>query len=55
MHYIKFGAQEGRKAGPLFDTHFYLEQNPDVADSGINPLIHYIEYGIKEGRKSIKD
>jgi len=55
MHYIKFGAREGRKAGPLFDTHFYLEQNPDVADSGINPLIHYIEYGIKEGRKSIKD
>ncbi|MBC7752125.1 MAG: glycosyltransferase [Candidatus Saccharibacteria bacterium] len=34
----------------LFDTDWYLEQNPDVAESGIDPYTHYINYGKKEGR-----
>jgi len=38
------------KNSSLFDTSFYLEQNPDVALSGVNPIIHYIVFGTKEGR-----
>ena len=35
---------------PLFDASFYLEQNPDVAASGIDPFQHYLEHGAAEGR-----
>ena len=35
---------------PLFDSEWYLQQNPDVAAAGINPLQHYMAYGWKEGR-----
>lgn len=34
----------------LFDPEWYLESNPDVAESGINPLEHYYFNGFKEGR-----
>ena len=34
----------------LFDSKYYLENNPDVAAAGINPLYHYLAYGIAEGR-----
>ena len=34
----------------LFNANFYLEQNPDVAASGIDPLKHYAETGRFEGR-----
>jgi len=47
-HYLEHGAAEGRNPGPLFDTKFYLKQNPDVAASGMNPLVHYILHGAKE-------
>ena len=43
----------GRKAvilTRLFDTAFYLAQNPDVAQAQVNPLLHYINVGWKEGR-----
>lgn len=33
-----------------FDADWYLEQNPDVAASGVNPLEHYLLYGKKEHR-----
>lgn len=33
-----------------FDAEFYLECNPDVAKSGMDPIIHFIEFGAKEGR-----
>ena len=49
-HYLEHGAAEGRNPHPLFDTNFYLEQNPDVVADGANPLVHYITYGAKEGR-----
>ncbi len=50
LHYLKFGAREGRRPGPLFDAAFYLSQNPDVAKSGVNPLLHYCRNGAEEGR-----
>jgi GT2 family glycosyltransferase len=50
IHYIKYGAREGRNPNPYFDTTFYLNRYEDVAKSKINPLLHYILYGAKEGR-----
>ncbi len=38
----------------LFDTNYYLEQNPDVAESDIDPIMHYTLYGAKEGRSPAK-
>ena len=35
---------------PGFDAAFYLEQNPDVAASGIDPFEHFCTFGLKEGR-----
>jgi Glycosyl transferases group 1 len=37
------------KAG-LFDSRWYLTQNPEVAQAGIDPLVHYVDCGTWEGR-----
>lgn len=50
LHYIFYGAREGRDPHPLFDTDWYLNMNADVAESGLNPLAHYIAHGAHEGR-----
>ncbi len=34
----------------LFDRNYYLQQNPDVAKAGIDPLAHYFSRGAYEGR-----
>ena len=34
----------------LFDADGYLRQNPDVAETTIDPLIHYLLHGLGEGR-----
>ena len=34
----------------FFDEDRYLEENPDVAQAGIDPLLHYLLYGGFEGR-----
>ena len=34
----------------LFDSDWYLKTYPDVADSGVNPLVHYLDIGGFEGR-----
>ncbi|PYJ68600.1 MAG: hypothetical protein DME75_12690, partial [Verrucomicrobia bacterium] len=38
------------KFSPLFDTDWYLENNPEVNRAGMDPLQHYIRYGAREGR-----
>ncbi len=38
-----------RRSG-CFDANYYLNCNPDVLDSGMEPLWHYISRGAKEGR-----
>lgn len=38
------------KDSRLFRPAWYLEQNPDVAKAGIDPLLHYILHGGAEGR-----
>ena len=63
-HFLKRGKREGRAvpldpnctlvrhlAGSgLFDTTFYLAENPDVADAGAEPILHYLLDGAAEGR-----
>lgn len=34
----------------MFDTAWYLEQNPDVKDAGVDALTHYVRFGAGEGR-----
>ena len=51
MHYLLYGASEGRDPGPRFSTMGYLSRYADVPNSGLNPLIHYIEVGAAEGRE----
>ncbi len=40
---------------PVFDPAFYLEQNPDVARSGVDPFEHFCVFGVKEGRDPAAD
>jgi hypothetical protein len=49
-HYVRSGAAQGETPHPLFDTRWYLQQYPDVAASGRNPLAHYLQLGVAEGR-----
>ena len=37
-------------AAKIFDSDWYLHQNPDVANAGVNPLRHYLRRGAIEGR-----
>ncbi|WP_321344949.1 glycosyltransferase [Breoghania sp.] len=37
-------------ASGLFDKHWYLRNNPDVAKAGADPLQHYLRHGAFEGR-----
>ena len=36
---------------PFFDSHWYLQRNPDVAAAQWNPLIHFVLAGADEGRQ----
>lgn len=38
------------RASGLFDERFYLEQNMDVRDAGVDPVFHYLIRGHAEGR-----
>jgi len=35
----------------LFDQAWYLAENPDVAEAGLNPVVHYLRFGFREGRE----
>ena len=39
-----------REIEGIFDAGWYLVQNPDVAQAGINPLVHFLSSGAAEGR-----
>jgi len=47
---LLYGGFEGRNPSEKFNSSYYLEQNPDVKSSGMNPLLHYIIFGKAEGR-----
>ena len=50
LHYLDRGWLEGRSPHPLFDSDWYLAENPGVSASGMNPLLHYVKFGAAEGR-----
>lgn len=63
VHYLRFGKDEGRLIAPsavkyvpyileskLFDSDWYLANNPDIAGTGIDPALHYVYKGAAEGR-----
>ena len=39
----------------LFDAEYYLRVNPDVKNSGADPLAHFLNYGGNEGRDPSPD
>jgi len=53
IHYVLWGAREGRKPHPLFDPAFYLSEYPDVARLGCEPLSHFLQHGGREFRNPI--
>lgn len=66
-HYFQFGRKEGRIAvvpeagvegsaeadSTNYDWDFYLQQYPDVAAAGVDPLKHYLQFGRDEGRIAV--
>lgn len=48
--FVARGVVEGRFPNPYFDTKWYFNTNPDVQESGKNPLLHYMDFGALEGR-----
>lgn len=49
LHYVMYGAAEGRNPHPLFDSRYYWSRNPEVAQAGINPLYHFWIQGAASG------
>ncbi len=50
VHYLTVGWIKGYNPSVKFSTTQYLFSNPDVASSGMNPLVHYELYGRLENR-----
>ncbi|OLF71920.1 hypothetical protein AWH61_17430 [Alteromonas sp. W12] len=51
--FIIKGSSTGKNPTPHFNTYYYLANNPDIAQHGINPFYHYIVSGEKEGRRPV--
>ncbi|SLN69153.1 rhamnosyltransferase WsaF family glycosyltransferase [Roseisalinus antarcticus] len=49
-HFLNTGWREGRDPQAGFSCAHYLKTYPDVAESGVNPLLHYVRWGREEGR-----
>ena len=47
-HYVMRGAAEGRSPAPLFDSKWYLAQNPVLAQAGNNRLVTMFCMGLKK-------
>jgi len=52
--FLEAGQFEYAEVHPLFDVKGYCTQRPDVAASGIHPLVHYIMNGYNEGVKAFR-
>lgn len=50
LHYHKHGWREGRNPAADFETSYYLQTNPELADAGVNPLLHYAKIGSRFGQ-----
>ena len=54
LHYLDIGTKQNLDPSSDFSTSYYLNNNLDVAESGLNPLHHFILYGKSEGRLTQK-
>jgi GT2 family glycosyltransferase len=54
-HYHAIGWKIGLNPHPLFNTKFYLKNNTDVTERGVNPLFHFIFSGMSENRITSPD
>lgn len=50
VHYLKYGAKEGRDPSKFFHTNWYISKYSDIDINKINPLLHFIKYGESERR-----
>ena len=50
LHFLLFGAAEGRNINALFDASGYRQHYPDVAAAGVDPAFHFTVFGWREGR-----
>jgi len=48
--YVASQVRKKATASGLFDEHYYLQQNPDIAASGVDAYEHYMQVGWYEGR-----
>jgi glycosyltransferase involved in cell wall biosynthesis len=55
LHYVLFGAAEGRDPSPGFSTAAYLAAHPEAGGKGRNPLIHYLETRHRETPATRRD
>ncbi|MBN8489276.1 MAG: glycosyltransferase, partial [Burkholderiales bacterium] len=53
LHYGLIGRFKGLSPSPWFDAEYYLRCNPDVAQSGAEPLRHFVRWGWREGRNPL--
>jgi hypothetical protein len=51
-HYAFVGVDEFRSPSVDFSAARYAAGHPDVADSGLSPLVHYLRFGRREGRRT---
>ncbi len=51
-HFLLSGWKEKRNPGPDFDTAWYIDQNPELKDMHINPLIYHINIGQYKNNKT---
>ncbi len=49
-HYVATGEAALLSPSAEFDVPFYRDTNPDVAQSGVGPLLHYLQHGRMECR-----
>lgn len=45
IHYVKYGAAEGRNPSPSFDTKKYIAIYPSSITDGQNPIAHFVTSG----------
>lgn len=53
LHYGLIGRFRKTPTSPWFDAEYYLQVNPDVQQSGQDPLLHFQKWGWREGRNPL--
>lgn len=49
-HFLRSGAEEGRRPNRFFDPDDYLERSPDVAGGRYAAFVHFVRWGDTDGR-----